>query len=77
MDLLMILPPIVSTVGILGALTMQAVAQCLLTMLEAALVAGVGVFVVAAVAWWSLKKALARLTASSGDPIAPLGSTSR
>jgi hypothetical protein len=57
MDWLMTFPPIVSAVGNLGALAMQAVAECLLAMLSAVLLAGVGACAVAALAWLSLKRA--------------------
>jgi hypothetical protein len=60
MDWLMILPPIVSAVGDLGALAMQAVAERLLTILGALLIGCAGAIIVAAVAWRSVKRVLAR-----------------
>jgi ABC-type spermidine/putrescine transport system permease subunit II len=61
MDWLMMIPPIVSAVGNLGALAAQAIAEALLTVLCAFVVGGVGVVVVATVAWRSLKRALPQL----------------
>jgi hypothetical protein len=58
MDWLMMFPPVVSAVGNLGALAMQAVAERLLAILTAFLIGGVGVCAVAALAWLSLKRAL-------------------
>ena len=59
----MMFPPLIGAVSNLAALAMQAVAQCLLTLLAVFLAAAVAGLGVAALARWSLKRMLDRTLA--------------